>query len=89
MDIEHLVGELLPIPIKFIWLLQLNIGCHQCAWHTAWGWWWQWMLAGHHLLLHCMKHRMPALDYLIDEGPLLFMALSATRLTPGYTGPGC
>ena len=27
MDVKHPIGKLLPIPIKLIWLLQLNIGC--------------------------------------------------------------
>ena len=67
MDVKHPVGELLSIPIKFIRLLQLYIGCHRCVWHTSWGWWWRWVLTGRRLLLHCMKRRMPVLDYLVDQ----------------------
>ena len=67
MDVKHPVGELLSIPVKFVWLLQLYIGCHQCAWHTSWGWWWRWVLTGRRLLLHCMKCCMPALDYLVYQ----------------------
>ena len=67
MDVKHPISELLAVPVKFFWLLQLYIGRHQCAWCTSWGWWWRWVLTGRRLLLHCMKRRMPALDYLIYQ----------------------
>ena len=67
MDIKHPISELLAIPVKLFWPFQFNVRCHQCAWCTSWGWWWRWVLTGRRLLLHCMKRRMPALDYLVYQ----------------------